>query len=198
LSPLFPLRLPFNVPVVQKSHAIRSATNGLAAPLPPGSTRKLGLRQGRSPRHRLARDIQPGRRLLWIDDYEPGLMVYQAIFAKLGFRVITALRPAIGLQLASSQHVDAVITDYEMPEMNGASVAAVLKRRDPELPVILFSGTDSLLGQSHPADACCDKAAPLEQLLATLKRLLVHRPGRRSLQPQASRPPSEQGQRTFA
>ena len=125
-------------------------------------------------------------------------MVYQAIFEKLGFHVIPAVRPAIGVQLASWQHVDAVITDYEMPEMNGASVAAVLKGRDPELPVILFSGTDSLPGEvRHLADACCDKAAPLEQLLATLERLLVHRPGR-SLQPQVSRPPSEQGQRTFA
>jgi CheY-like chemotaxis protein len=101
-------------------------------------------------------------------------MVYQAILGKLGFRVIPALRPVIGLRIAASQRVDAVITDYEMPEMNGAVVAAALKRRYPQLPVILFTATDPLPnGIRSLCDACCDKAAPLEHLLATLNRLLV-------------------------
>jgi DNA-binding NtrC family response regulator len=156
------------------------------------------VRQNRSPRHRAADTALPKKTLLWIDDYEPALMVYQAIFEKLGFRVITAPRPALGLQVAASQHLDAVISDYEMPEMNGASVAVALKRGHPHLPVIFFTGTHSLpSGVKNLADAFCDKAAPLQRLLATLDRLLVKKPSQ-SLQPRALRPPSEQGQRTFA
>jgi DNA-binding NtrC family response regulator len=108
------------------------------------------------------------------------LTIYQAIFEKLGFRVIPVLRPAIALQLASCQHIDVVITDYEMPEMNGAAVTAALKSRLPHLPVILFSGSGSLPRQVRKlADACCDKAAPLERLLADLNRLLAVKPIRR-------------------
>jgi DNA-binding NtrC family response regulator len=152
----------------------------------------------RSPRHRIADPVRPTKTLLWIDDYAPGLMVYQAIFGKLGFRVIPALRPEIGLRAAASRHFDAVITDYEMPEMNGAVVAATLKRLNPRLPVILFTATDPLPnGVKNLYDACCDKAAPLEQLLVTLNRLLVKESGQ-PLQPQALRLPSEQGQRTLA
>jgi DNA-binding NtrC family response regulator len=156
------------------------------------------VRQARSPRHRSAEPVGATKTLLWIDDYEPALMAYQALLAKYGFRVIPAVRPAVGLQVAASQTIDAVITDYEMPEINGAAVAKVLKRRHPELPVILFTATDPLPnGIKHLCDACCDKAAPLEQLLATLNRLLLQEP-RPSLQPQALRPSSEQGQRALA
>jgi DNA-binding NtrC family response regulator len=136
--------------------------------------------------------------LLWIDDYEPALAAYRAIFEKLGFRVITAFRPSIGLHLAASQRVDAVITDYEMLEMNGAAVAAELKSRYPRLPVILFTAATSLPSQVRQlADACCDKAEPLERLLVTLNRLVVKKPSQ-SLQPQPLRPSSERGQRTVA
>lgn len=183
--------------MVRKPNVIRSAATKLAAAVPAGPRRKLGLQQSRSARHRASDAIQPRKTILWIDDYQPGLLVYRAIFEKLGFHIITAPRPALGLQLASSHHIDVVITDYEMPEMNGAALTAALKGRHPQLPVILFTGSDSLLGAGNLAEACCDKAAPLEELLATLRHILANKPGQ-SLQPPVLRPPSGQGQRTFA
>jgi DNA-binding NtrC family response regulator len=129
--------------------------------------------------HRLRRRVHQSepppnlKTLLWIDDYAPGLSVYSAIFENLGFRVITASRPTLGLRLAASEPIDAVIVDYEMPEMNGAEVAAELKRRNPGLPVILFSGAISLPGRlAKVADALCDKAEPLERVMAAVNRLI--------------------------
>jgi len=60
---------------------------------------------------------------VWIDDYEPGLAVYKAIFETFGFQVLTASGGRSGLDLVASQPVDAVVVDYDMPEMDGEAVA---------------------------------------------------------------------------
>ena len=136
--------------------------------------------------------------LLWIDDYEPGLLVYSAVFEKLGFRVVTASRPRIGLDLAVSEQVDAAIVDYEMPEMDGGRVAAELKKRNPQLPVVLFSGSTVFPERLKKlADAICDKAEPLERLLATVREV-IGKKSFNSLQQPNLRPSSEQGQSAVA
>jgi CheY-like chemotaxis protein len=151
------------------------------------------LRQARSPRRRPL-TLQPATTLLWIDDYQPGLEVYRDVFEHLGFRVIAASHPRIGLAIAASQPIDAVITDYEMPDMDGAAVTAELKRHYPHLPVILFTGATSIPAQLRKrADAFCDKAEPLEKLLVAVKRLALKN-SNLHLQPQPFRLSSEQGQ----
>src|SRR5437867_13116697 len=72
------------------------------------------------------RSTQP-KTLVWIDDYEPGLPVYQALAESLGFRVLTASSGKTGLELVASHRVDAVVVDYEMPVMNGEAVAKLIK-----------------------------------------------------------------------
>ena len=44
----------------------------------------------------------------------------------------------------ASQSVDAVILDYQMPEMTGDRVAAQMKRGNPDVPMVLLSGVDRL------------------------------------------------------
>src|SRR5207244_12198999 len=97
--------------------------------------------------------------LVWIDDCEPGLTVYQALAESLGFRVLTASSGKTGLELVASHRVDAVVVDYEMPVMNGEAVAKLIKSNWPDLPVILFSGSSLLPGRVKPfVDAVSYKA----------------------------------------
>lgn len=119
------------------------------------------------------RSTQP-KTLVWIDDYEPGLHVYQALAESLGFRVLTASSGKTGLELVASHRVDAVVVDYEMPVMNGEAVAKLIKINWPELPVILFSGS-SLLPErvKHVVDAVCDKAGSRDALLSAIQRVLA-------------------------
>jgi len=42
--------------------------------------------------------------------------------------------------LRSDRTIDAVITDYAMPDMTGAELAVQISRLRPELPVILATG----------------------------------------------------------
>jgi len=112
--------------------------------------------------------------LVWIDDCEPGLPVYQALAESLGFRVLTASSGKTGLELVASHRVDAVVVDYEMPVMNGEAVAKLIKSNWPDLPVILFSGSSLLPGRvKHVVDAVCDKAGSRDALLSAIQRVLV-------------------------
>jgi CheY-like chemotaxis protein len=114
--------------------------------------------------------------LVWIDDYQPGLTVYKAVFERLGFRVLTASCGKLGLELVDSNPVNAVIVDYEMPEMDGEAVATSIKNSRPELPVILFSGSSLVPSRvRNVVDAVCDKAGSRDELLAAINRVLGNR-----------------------
>ena len=136
--------------------------------------------------------------LLWIDDFAPGLAMYQIMFEQLGFRVLTACSGSEGVKLALSNYVDAVITDYEMPEMNGEAVAAAIKTLRPGVPVLMFSGSTLISSRCRRfVDAFCDKAGSRDELLAALHRLLHHK-RTPMLQPRVAAPASDHRHRTVA
>ena len=136
--------------------------------------------------------------LLWIDDYKLGLELYRAMFESLGFRVLTASSGEEGVRIAATNRVDVVVTDYEMPEMNGEAVAAAIKAVKPELPIVLFSGSTLVpLRTRRVVDAFCDKAASRTHLSATIQRVL-HKKRTRFLQPPRPTRASDERHRTVA
>jgi CheY-like chemotaxis protein len=136
--------------------------------------------------------------LLWIDDFEPGLMLYKKMLEDLGFKVLTASTGEAGVKLAALYAIDVVVTDYEMPSMDGLGVAASVKALNPRTPVLLFSGSALVPGRARRlVDAFCDKAGPRSQLLAAIHRLLQTKRSQR-LQPPPARQASDHGQRTVA
>jgi CheY-like chemotaxis protein len=121
--------------------------------------------------------------LLWIDDFEPGLMLYKKMFEDLGFTVMTASTGEKGVQLVAIHNFDVVITDYEMPRMDGLAVASSIKALKPKTPVLLFSGSTLVPCRARRfVDAWCDKAGSRTELLGAIHRLLQKKPVRR-LQP---------------
>ena len=156
----------------------------------------------RSRRERTAARVRfvssPKPTLLWIDDFAPALTVYKATMETLGFRVLTANNGGAGLKLAALHPVDLVITDYEMPGMNGETVAAAVKALKPALPVIIFSGSTTISHRSHRnADAFCDKAGSRDRLLGAIHSLLhrKHAGGQQTPPPLRA---SDQERRTVA
>lgn len=57
--------------------------------------------------------------------------------------VETASRPDEGLERLRSNGFDCVISDYEMPEMNGIEFLETVREEYPDLPFILFTGKGS-------------------------------------------------------
>lgn len=86
--------------------------------------------------------------VLVIDDERPILnMMYQA-FTKFGYRVETADNGRDGIKKFDNGCYDVVITDIQMPGIDGNEVAAHIRRSGKKAAVIGISGTDWRLKKS--------------------------------------------------
>ncbi len=78
------------------------------------------------------------KNILIIDDNENILNIFKQLLLDEGYRVTTANNGTIGIILFMRQNFDLVITDLNMPEMNGLDV---IKRINSiiKVPIILMS-----------------------------------------------------------
>ncbi|HEV2274025.1 MAG TPA: response regulator [Acidobacteriaceae bacterium] len=77
--------------------------------------------------------------ILCIDDEELGLEIRKMVLEREGYLVLTAQDGAGGLSIFESQRVDAVILDYAMPGLDGGQVAAIMRQRKPEIPILMLT-----------------------------------------------------------
>jgi len=93
-------------------------------------------------RHERHSQEQCGRQpvALVVDDEPLVLLLLSVILAARGWRVIQASDGNDALAKAEGTHLDLLVTDYDMPGMDGWSLAHRLCERDPKLPVLLVSG----------------------------------------------------------
>jgi CheY-like chemotaxis protein len=80
-----------------------------------------------------------GHLVLCVDDEKVGLQVRRIILERSGYQVITAPDGQSGLSLFESNPVEAVVLDYAMPGMHGGEVAALMRQRKPQVPILLLS-----------------------------------------------------------
>ena len=145
--------------------------------------RNSNLRSSRKLRVESATPAHGRPTLLWIDDYEPGLAMYRAMFEAQGFQVLTATSGEAAIDILMVQHADLVVTDYEMPVMNGEQVALAVKALRPGTPVLLFSGSIAFSPRlRRMVDGVCDKAGSRHDLIASVQNLIR---GKRSPELQA-------------
>src|SRR5690348_11226946 len=79
--------------------------------------------------------------VLCIDD-EPTLLQLEKRFLEShGYTVLTAASRREALDILSASAVDAVVLDYQMPQMDGFAVALEIRRMLPEVDIIIHSGT---------------------------------------------------------
>jgi len=77
--------------------------------------------------------------LLIIDDEESNLRSLEKIFAKEGFKVLTASAGKEGLDLLRGHDVDVIVTDLLMPGMSGVELLRAARALSPEVEVILMT-----------------------------------------------------------
>jgi CheY-like chemotaxis protein len=112
--------------------------------------------------------------LLCIDDNSKLLAVFKEFLEVCRYKVLTASNGRKGFVLLRSNAVDAVIVDYEMPEMNGAELAHQIRRVFPALPILMVSGYGPHIPKAQLAsvDAVVDKNMFPEKLLLEISSLL--------------------------
>lgn len=115
--------------------------------------------------------------LLCVDDEATGLKIRKVILEKNGYAVLTAPDGVQGLELFEREQVDAVIIDYYMPGMDGGKVAGEMKRRKPNVPIVLLSAYYSLPdGATDAVDAFITKGDSPQVLLSKISELVESRP----------------------
>jgi len=80
-------------------------------------------------------------KLLLVDDEESILKIISTILGKKEeLEVITANSGSMALDILANQKVDIVISDYQMPKMNGLELLQKLREKDKTKPFILLTG----------------------------------------------------------
>ncbi len=83
--------------------------------------------------------------VLHIDD-EPSFSDMVATFLEREddrFTVQTATSPDEGLDILANSSLDCIVSDYEMPQMDGLEVLKEVREKHPDLPFILYTGKGS-------------------------------------------------------
>lgn len=77
--------------------------------------------------------------VLCVDDELVGLQVRKILLERAGYQVLTAPDGPSGLEIFSSQPVEAVVLDYSMPGMHGGEVAVKMRQIKSQVPILLLS-----------------------------------------------------------
>ena len=113
--------------------------------------------------------------ILVIDDERFVRETLGEMLADLKHRVVTADSGRAGLEKISAQKFDVVFTDLAMPEMDGWETAREIRKRFPELPVVLVTGYGATAqppsGELDLVAGIIGKPFDFDQVTATLVRL---------------------------
>lgn len=103
-------------------------------------------------------------------------------------QILEACNGLEGLERIESDRPDFVLTDLQMPEMNGLELVSKIKDRFPSIPVILMTaqGSEDLASQAlmDGAATYVPKRRLAQDLVATIERVLAT--GREELRQSAS------------
>ena len=101
-----------------------------------------------------------------------------------GYEVVHAADGRAGLAAFERSPVDVVVTDINMPEMDGIEVISTFRRLYPNVPIVAISGgglfpKQMLLSSAHAlgADEIVSKPFDLQEIVATMERALASKAG---------------------
>ncbi|WP_288727122.1 transporter substrate-binding domain-containing protein [uncultured Aeromonas sp.] len=131
-------------------------------------------------------DMQPGlgMRVLLVEDHDVNRELISLQLGQLGASVVSAANGQLALDMLAKHQVDLVLTDLQMPVMNGAELCRALRQssRWASLPIYVITADLSELAarelQSCGCDGHLDKPVALKELATLLRRIV--REGRSS------------------
>ncbi len=78
--------------------------------------------------------------ILFVDDHEVLARLACEILQMQGYRAECAYKASEALVKFEHDKFDMLVTDYRMEEMNGLELARLVRRKAPDIPVIVVSG----------------------------------------------------------
>ncbi len=115
-------------------------------------------------------------RILVTEDDKNSARFLQITLTKAGYSVLTATNGKHALELLDSQHVDLIILDVMMPEMDGYEFTQTIRSLGIDIPVLMVSAKqlpeDKCTGFIAGADDYMTKPINDRELLLRVKALL--------------------------
>jgi DNA-binding NtrC family response regulator len=116
--------------------------------------------------------------VLCIDDDEQILEIMKACLAQYNHRVRVASGGKRGIEvfgtaILKSEPFDVVITDLNMPDVNGYAVASSIKNESPHTPVILMTGAHTTTHEASSMSSAVNAAIGKPPRMQELNELLL-------------------------
>jgi len=106
--------------------------------------------------------------IMLVDDEERFLVTTSKFLVRKGYQVVTATSGAKALQQLNEGSIHVVVLDVKMPDMDGITTLKEIKRRFPDVEVILLTGHATLESAVEGLNAgACDylmKPCDLDEL----------------------------------
>ncbi|MDW9404197.1 response regulator, partial [Pseudomonas soli] len=114
------------------------------------------------------------RSVLLVDDDHLVREMMSDVLLRQGYQVRQAQNSEQALALLDDQ-VELLLTDFAMPEFNGAQLAHAARQRFPGLPVVILTGYAELQGLELPGSLVIQKPVSEQVLAQALADLLEKR-----------------------
>ena len=95
--------------------------------------------------------------ILTIDDEEQIQYALRALFNSQGWEAISARDVEEGVGKFRTCRPDLVLMDYHLPKINGVKGVEMLRREDPEVPLIVFTIEDTSSWMRGRATSCLSR-----------------------------------------
>ena len=121
-------------------------------------------------------------KILIVDDEESVRRVLTIQTRRMGHAPLEAENGRVAWQILQETPIDTVITDLKMPEMDGLELLGLVRRRFPQIPVIMITahGTIDTAVEAMKKGAFDYITKPFnqEEFLKTVERAPRHEPAR--------------------
>ena len=118
-------------------------------------------------------------RILVVDDEEAVRTAVSLNLRRGGMEVLLANSAEEALDQLASHPVDLVLTDVKMPGANGLELLTTIRKKRPELPVVVMTGfssvEDAVQAMADGAAHYLIKPVAREELLLVIRRALSHK-----------------------
>ena len=112
-------------------------------------------------------------KVLLVDDEKEFLEIMSERMTARGMEVTTANSASQALSILEKESFDAIVMDFQMPEMDGMEALKAIKNKKPEMQIILLTGyattEKTVEAMKVGANDFIEKPADLESLTKKIK-----------------------------
>jgi DNA-binding NtrC family response regulator len=120
--------------------------------------------------------VEEQRRVLVVDDQESMRVLLQDMLEVIGYGVVLAEGGEQALSILQGSQFDLVLSDLNMPGMDGTALLRAIKAGNPELPVVIITGYGTFHTEKRVmkegADGYISKPCTLSKIHKTLDSIL--------------------------